>query len=53
MKFLTDPVSFTHITGLASVGTRVDVLPLVLPSPTAYSLSSDDIENCTTASKNS
>lgn len=52
MKFLTDPASFTHITGLASVGALVDVLPLVLPSPTVYSLSFDDIKNCTMASKN-
>lgn len=52
MKFLADPVSFVHVTCLASVGTGVEVPPWVLPSPTVCSLSSND-KNRTGASKNS
>lgn len=45
MKFLTDPVYYTcHWLWLLDA--LVDVLPLVLPSPTVYSLSFNDIKNC-------
>ena len=47
--FLTDPVSFTHVTCLASVGPGVNVPPWVLPSPAVSSLPPDDDKNRTVA----